>query len=294
MSGEAAAGDMGVPSIARDVGGDLKRHLLVRSTQSATAFGRLIDLTEEKETIRNPVGEPNQHLNLPSSQALIDLETSTDRVPEKDHLKYPSMNIETPAIQPRAAGMRVVDDPSNHGVFKLEDFLAQHKAECDARQEAMQAAKNIAPKPTMLATPAAKKLKIAPDAKSLTPVAVGARTSKYTILLHETYQALGLPPPSFAYSGGSSQGWTVELSFPSLDIEALQGLKEDGFFNSKQEAKEAISKTALAIVEQMQAEGKIRKSGKERRAERGEQQEKVMKEPGPNYVGQLLGTSSHC
>jgi hypothetical protein len=143
------------------------------------------------------------------------------------------------------------------------------------------------------------------NATPLTPVAVGARSSKHTIFLHEKYQALALPQPFFAYAGGSETGWTVSVSFPGLkdiegeDVDEMQGLRmlegeTDKRFNSKQEAKEALSKRALEVLEALEDEGRIKKVDKAKKKSIGGQvqhQVKEEKEPGVNYVGQLLGTS---
>lgn len=173
------------------------------------------------------------------------------------------------------------NDPVNNGVFKLDDFL---KAEKHARDAANASA---------IATPPPKKGKPSQNVAPLVPVAIGARSSKHTILLHDKYQKLGIPQPVFMYGGGGDIGWTVEVNFPGLKAGELQGIKEKGRFNSKQEAKEASSKTALKILERLESEGKVKKVEKSKRksvsAAVPAQQGKVEKEPGPNYVGQLLG-----
>jgi len=294
MSGEGPIGNLACSSTAGDLGEDLTRYLIVPSSQSTTGFGSLRNYSQEKGNIGNSVDELKRHLITPTSHATSSFESLTKYEPVKTKIGTPSMDIAIPVLQPSTMGGRIVDDPSSHGVFKLEDFLAKHKAEHDARQEAALAAKNHAAEPTQLAPPAAKKVRIAADAASLAPVAVGARSSQHIVLLHEKVQALALPLPSFVYSGGTCQGWTVELSFPCLDVQELQGLKEDAVFNSKQEAKEAASKTALAILEQLQEQGRIGKSRKDKHSsEWGVRQEMGMKEPGPNYIGQLLGTPFH-
>jgi hypothetical protein len=81
------------------------------------------------------------------------------------------------------------------------------------------------------------------------------------------------------------------------DVHELQGLKkQDGEkrYNSKQEAKEAISERALEVLEVLENEGRVRKADKARKKSVGghcaqQQQVKEEKEPGENYVGQLLG-----
>ena len=149
------------------------------------------------------------------------------------------------------------------------------------------------------ALPASKKMKINDNNTTvptpLTPVAVGARSSKYTILLHEKYQALGIPQPDFAYSGGSLEGWSVSVSFPGLEgAEELQGLSGERRFNSKQEAKEAVSEKALAVLEELERVGRVKGDRKSRKKSVGGNAamlpvEKEDLEPGENYVGRLLG-----
>ncbi|KAJ4366465.1 hypothetical protein N0V83_008101 [Neocucurbitaria cava] len=177
------------------------------------------------------------------------------------------------------------EDPSKNGVYKLDDFLSAHQAERDAQIRARKDAN--AAKLSMLNS---KNPTLNRNVAPLKPVAVGARSSKNTILLHEKYQALGIPQPHFTYNGGSDSGWTVKVSFPGLDLEELQDLSEERKFNSKQEAKEAVSEKALAILEQLEKEGKVTKGRKQKPigGEPTAQHEKKEKEPGENYIGQLL------
>jgi hypothetical protein len=181
------------------------------------------------------------------------------------------------------------------GVFDMEDFL---KAQVLARET-----NQIPPSKKVKQNNASNAMNT--NATPLTPVAVSARTSKHTILLHEKYQALAIPQPHFVYEGGSETGWTVSVSFPGLkdvdgeDVHELQGLKkQDGEkrYNSKQEAKEAISERALEVLEVLENEGRIRKAEKARKksvgghcAQQQKPQVKEEKEPSENYVGQLLG-----
>ncbi|KAI4923637.1 uncharacterized protein J4E92_007611 [Alternaria infectoria] len=178
------------------------------------------------------------------------------------------------------------------GVISMDDFMNLNK---DAH-EAQKIKQTNQPAP-----PPSKKPKT-PNQKStpLVPVAVGARSSRHTILLHEKYQALGIPQPLFTYGGGSETGWTVSVSFPGLDdAEELQGLKfeEERKFNSKQEAKEAMSQKALGVLEELEKEGRVKKGGKGKKKKGGDEREgkavetgKEEKEKGPgeNYVGKLL------
>ncbi|KAF2846972.1 hypothetical protein T440DRAFT_521391 [Plenodomus tracheiphilus IPT5] len=254
---------------------DLKRYLIVPSSPLPTG------------PTSSPSGDPDPSSRPTGLGILRKQLDSTQNV---------NMEIDTPT-QPTLPGAHTVDDPSKHGVFKIEDFLAQHKAEHDASVRAQEAAaKTAKPSQTAEVVPQlpVKEVKTAADVAPMTPVAVGARSSKHTILLHERYQALALPQPTFIYGGGSDLGWTVEVSFPGLNIKELQGLKADGHFNSKQEAKEAASKLALAVLERMQEEGRIKKAEKLKKSggiaggEQQREQEKEAKGSGSNYVGQLL------
>lgn len=164
------------------------------------------------------------------------------------------------------------------GVMSLEDFLSanqeDHNAFLATRGEA-----NARP---------SKKSKTQPSGP-IQPVAVGARSSKHTILLHEQYQALAIPQPVFTYQGDGVTKFSVEVSFPGLsNAEELQGLKAEGRFNSKQEAKEAVCKSALAILERLVEEGRITKAGKAKKVQGQPKEEKA----GENFVGRLLGTNS--
>ncbi|EUC30829.1 hypothetical protein COCCADRAFT_39006 [Bipolaris zeicola 26-R-13] len=169
------------------------------------------------------------------------------------------------------------------GILSMDDFMKQNQDEHQAQREARYAT----------TVPPAKKAKSSENATPLTPVAVGARSSKHTILLHEKYQALGIQQPLFTYEGSSSSSWAARVSFPGLeDVEELQGLSGDKGFNSKQEAKEALSEKAFAVLEEMERQGRVKKAGKTRKKSVGgqleEQQNLTEREPVENYVGKLL------
>ncbi|KAJ8105086.1 hypothetical protein OPT61_g10392 [Boeremia exigua] len=183
--------------------------------------------------------------------------------------------------QPAPLASAHAADTPMEGIMSLDDFLTTTQAAHDAHMAARGAVQ----------APPAKKAKTSKNPAQPQPVAVGARSSKYTILLHEKYQALAIPQPMFTFNGNSVTRWAVEVSFPGLDnAEELQGVKADGRFNSKQEAKEAASKTALAILERLVEEGRIVRAGKAKKpkGEPTQQQPKEKEEPGENYVGQLL------
>ncbi|KAI4680334.1 uncharacterized protein J4E84_007982 [Alternaria hordeiaustralica] len=181
------------------------------------------------------------------------------------------------------------------GVISMDDFMIQNKHTHEAQKLVQETRQPALPPSKKPKTPNGK-------ATPLVPVAVGARSSRHTILLHEKYQALGIPQPLFTYGGGSEMGWTVSVSFPGLDdAEELQGLKfeEEKKFNSKQEAKEAMSQKALGVLEALEKEGRVKKGGKGKKkkgggegegkvGEVGKVQEEKEKGPGENYVGKLL------
>lgn len=271
-------------STARDLGQDLTRHLIVHSSRSATGFESLRSCLQEKKTKENSVEERKRHWIAPSSQAT----TGFKSLPTQENLENTTMASTTPAVQPGVIPRRTVDDPSNHGVYRLEDFLARHKAEQDARQQATLAAQNIPAEPTQFTSSGTDAARASTDATSLAPVAVGARSSKHIILLNDKCQALGLPFPSFEYTSVGVSVTAVELSFPVEGFEELQGVREEGIFNSKQQAKEAACKKVLAILEQLQEQGRVGVRKKNKDSGVGVEPQKVVGKNVPNYVGQLL------
>lgn len=140
------------------------------------------------------------------------------------------------------------------GICSMDEFMADFSAENATRESA-----------TVVKQQSSKKTKVASQ-PGQGPVAVGARTSKHTIALHEKYQALGLPVPSFDYSGSSDHGWTGTVSFPGLDASELQGIKIEKIFPGKQEVKEALSERALTILTRLVDEGVVTKITAETRS----------------------------
>lgn len=208
-----------------------------------------------------------------------------DHLHAKDQAEAVNMEIDYPP-QPATLSFAPSNDISKHGIIKLDDFVKPYEEEHMAQMRAREAAGALSN------TPTPKKLKTSENTPPLKPVAVGARSSKHTILLHEKYQALGIPQPLFTFGGSSENGWSVVVSFPGLNIEELQGMSEENRFNSKQEAKEAVSKRALEVIEELEKEGKVRKAGKAKKKNANgpaQQQEAKEKESGSNWVGQLLG-----
>lgn len=114
------------------------------------------------------------------------------------------------------------------------------------------------------------------------------RTSKHRVALHDKCQKGGFPQPSYEYTGNEQKGWSAEITFPGLELDELN-IKEDTRFLNKQEAREAVSKRALEALEIAEQEGKLERFGRAKGP--AKQAPKEKEEPGPNYVGQLLGTS---
>jgi hypothetical protein len=161
--------------------------------------------------------------------------------------------------QPAHTGDHASADRRLNGVFSMDDFLSSSEADHAARKAA-----KITKAAQQKAT-ASKSNNAAPE-PGAGPVAVGARSSKHTIALHEKYQALGIPIPSFTYGGSSDQGWHGEVSFPGLDVPELQGIKDDTIHSSKQEAKEGLSERAMEILTRLEKEGRVKKMDAETRA----------------------------
>jgi hypothetical protein len=151
------------------------------------------------------------------------------------------------------------DVPKLDGVSSMDDFMNTYESDHAAKKAAKStnATQNKA---------AGSKAKTITPTPKLGPVAIGERSSKSTIALNEKYQALGIPQPSFTYEGGSDRGWHGQVSFPGLDADEMQGIKDDTIYSSKQEAKEGLSERALAILTRLEEEGSIKKMSAEARA----------------------------
>ena len=177
-------------------------------------------------------------------------------------------------------------------IFTMDEFLHMNE---DARRAQLLAREAKAA--AAAAPPSSKRMK--PSSPTpLTPVAVGARSSKYTILLHEKLQALGIAQPVFTYGGGSLGGWSASVRFPGLEgADELQDLSIERNFNSKQEAKEAVSEKALVMLEELEREGRVKGDRKRKKSLGGggnaaaavDAVDKEDRGPVENYVGQLLG-----
>ena len=177
----------------------------------------------------------------------------------------PAMPLHTVPGNAASTGASALDD-----ALSLEDFVAQEK-------EAL--AQGLAQRASL-----AEKANSASNTSPVVPRPVGARSSKHTILLHEKYQALGIERPDFVFEGDSTAGWGVRMTFLG---EALEG---GGRYASKQEAKEALCVKAMALVESLEAEGKLQKSKKVRQPNEAISPDRA-KENGlvVNWSGQLLG-----
>ncbi len=84
--------------------------------------------------------------------------------------------------------------------------------------------------------------------------------------------------------------WAADMSLPGL--EEVQGLTVDGgVFHSKSEAKEAVSKRALEVIEGMEREGRVRKTRKAVNKSVGATatEDGEVKKEQKNWIGLLLG-----
>ncbi|PVH98382.1 hypothetical protein DM02DRAFT_643637 [Periconia macrospinosa] len=205
------------------------------------------------------------------------------------------MQVDTPTAVPMA------NPTAGGGALSLDDYLNAHPP----------------PAPKIKTAPPPSQSKQPPPPKSIpvpvAPKAVGARSSKHTIKLHEKYQALAISQPKFIFEGSSVEGWWGKIVFENLldanrsahDDQGLNlphkvTLRENGHvelaeqdaFSSKQEVKEKLSEGALAVLEELEAKGKVvkmlkRKKGKDSTPVEG--QAPIKKdEPTVNYIGQLL------
>jgi hypothetical protein len=279
---------------ATDPGDDLKIYLTVPSSSLGTPSSPAAHNTT---ALKTGPGLPTSRYNPSPTHQHTNSKAAAKRKMEVDTSPPPTM-FESAHDENKKPG-------DFDGIFDIDVFL---KAQALARE-----AKNVPPPSKKVKQNNASNAINPNNASPLIPVAVGARSSKHTILLHEKYQAMGIPQPLFAYEGGSETGWTVSVSFPGLkdveleDVDELQGLRmqdngedTEKRFNSKQEAKEAMSQKALEVLEALETEGKINKAEKSRKKSVGgvpQHKVKEEKEPGENYIGQLLGTfiiSSHA
>lgn len=261
-------------------GDDLRKYLIIPSASLDTSHS----LSSNPEL---PYTTTKPRSSISSFDTIVEYDSITTRG-STGKAEESNMEIDTPTQLSMFNSAHTEQEPMARaappsGILSMDDFMKQNQDEHQAQREARYAT----------TVPPAKKAKSSENATPLTPVAVGARSSKHTILLHEKYQALGIQQPLFTYEGSSSSSWAARVSFPGLeDVEELQGLSGDKGFNSKQEAKEALSEKAFAVLEEMERQGRVKKAEKNRKKSVGgqlEQQSLVEKEPVENYVGKLLG-----
>ncbi|KAJ4357593.1 uncharacterized protein N0V89_002169 [Didymosphaeria variabile] len=129
-------------------------------------------------------------------------------------------------------------------------------------------------------TPTATDALEAPQPRALAP-----RSSRYTIELHEKYQAYGIPRPDFVFSGDSVVGFCVRTDFLGRE------LRVDGSCGSKQEAKETLSEICMGVIDELEREGKLERAPKAKKQKTQTTQQEVVKKEKEivvNYIGQLL------
>jgi hypothetical protein len=143
-------------------------------------------------------------------------------------------------------------------VFSMDDYMRGFGAEHAASKAAKSASAGLKKAPG--------KGDVNIQTPGTGPVAISARSSKYTIALHDKYQALGIPQPTFKFEGGSDRGWSGEINFPGLDVEELQGIKDENVYTGKQQVKEALSERALEILLRLEKEGRVKKADASTRA----------------------------
>ncbi|KAF2450801.1 hypothetical protein P171DRAFT_403497 [Karstenula rhodostoma CBS 690.94] len=117
------------------------------------------------------------------------------------------------------------------------------------------------------------------------PRALAPRSSKFTIELHEKYQAYGIPRPDFVFSGDGAEGFRVSTEFMGRELHVTESC------GSKQEAKERLSEVCLDVLKELEAEGKLERASKARRQKAENAQPEIVekeKTPVVNYIGQLL------
>ncbi|KAK7186919.1 hypothetical protein PSPO01_07048 [Paraphaeosphaeria sporulosa] len=119
------------------------------------------------------------------------------------------------------------------------------------------------------------------------PRALASRSSKFTIELHEKYQAYGIPRPEFVFSGDGEEGFRVSTEFMGKELHVTEPC------GSKQEAKERLSEACLKVLKQLESEGKLERASKAKKQKMEHAQPEVIekgkeKMPVVNYIGQLL------
>ena len=129
----------------------------------------------------------------------LGLQTLRSRLQAKDEAERVDMQVDMPVLSDPLASMRAAQEVQSHRIYKMEDYMAQQLEEhnpCEADTGNSLAGKNS---------------NTDEDLAPLKPIAIGARSSKHTILLNNKYQALGISQPIFSYEGASDSGWTVAV-----------------------------------------------------------------------------------
>ena len=244
-------------------GDDLREHLIAPFASSSSSNPVLSHLTRSFASTSSRPDTPRDHKSV-NRKAVASSNSNME-------IDYPTEPVAKTSAHAEDAGTAMPLE------MDVNEFLTTYQAEHDALMQEREEVKG----------PPEKKPKTNNVSATPQPVAVGARSSKHIILLFQRCQALAIPQPLFTYKQSYTK-WVVSVSLPGLDhVEELQNLEEDGKFNSKQEAKEAASKSALAILEQLVEEGRVA-SAKKLKGQPALPKEK--EEPGENFVGRLLGT----
>lgn len=249
----------------------------------------------------HPADELRKYLILPSQTgsemenssptvtSSLDAESATTSLSNwlktKDNVSMKIDQPEDPSLHSSTVGH---DEMAQNGIFRVDDFLAAYKDQLEARRTKGEA-------PPQSQTQTAKMAQIPPG---MTPTPLGTRSSEHIMALNNRYQALGIAQPQFEFEGRSELGWTVRVAFPGLeDIEVLQNIPSQGRFSSKGEAKEALSKVALDLLNKLEAEGSLQASSRYKRLDsstNGIQPNQPPTEVTENYIGQLLEFQRAC
>lgn len=167
-------------------------------------------------------------------------------------------------------------------VMSVDEFLADESIGCNEVKDEIK-------KDETAVQPPPKKTKANQSSPSLQPQVVSTRSSKYSKLFNEKWQALGMANPATTFEGSTQLGWTARVEFSDLDVEEAQGLSADS--QSKQEAKEKVWETAYKVLVELEQNGIITK--KKSSSVNGPAPVNVdpilPAGPGENYIGRLLG-----
>jgi hypothetical protein len=163
-----------------------------------------------------------------------------------------------PALSPAHAADDAVPTTKLDQVFSMDEYTRAFEAEHAAAKAAKSASGGLK------RTPGGINANIPTPGTG--PIVISARSSKYTVALHDKYQGLGIPQPTFTFEGSSDRGWNGKVSFPGLDVEELQGIEEETIYSNKKQSKEALSERVLEILLRLEREGKVKKADANTRA----------------------------